>query len=41
MREIDSIDSLKIDIQGGELVAFQNRRDKLAQPVFIQTEVSL
>ena len=41
MREIESIEFLKIDIQVGKLVGFQNRRDKLAQPVFIQTEVSL
>lgn len=38
--EIEAIDFLKIDIQGGELSVFQNGRQKLAQAVFIQTEVS-
>ena len=38
--EIESLDFLKIDIQGGELSVFQNGRNKLAQAVFIQTEVS-
>ena len=38
--EIEGIDFLKIDIQGGELSVFQNGREKLAQAVFIQTEVS-
>lgn len=40
MGEIESIDFLKIDIQGGELSVFQNGRQKLAQAVFVQTEVS-
>ncbi|PQE01896.1 FkbM family methyltransferase [Mycobacterium sp. EPG1] len=38
--EIDHIDFLKIDIQGGELQAFEGGRSKLAQAVAIQTEVS-
>lgn len=38
--EIESIDFLKIDIQGGELSVFQNGRHKLALAVFVQTEVS-
>ena len=38
--EIESIDFLKIDIQGGELSVFQNGRHKLAPAVFVQTEVS-
>jgi FkbM family methyltransferase len=38
--EIDGIDFLKIDIQGGELAVFQNGRAKLARAVAIQTEVS-
>lgn len=38
--DIEGLDFLKIDIQGGELSVFQNGRDKLAQAVFIQTEVS-
>lgn len=38
--EIDGIDFLKIDIQGGELSVFQNGHRQLAQTVFIQTEVS-
>jgi FkbM family methyltransferase len=38
--EIDGLDFLKIDIQGGELAVFQNGRAKLAQAVAIQTEVS-
>jgi len=37
---IDHIDLLKIDIQGGELVAFQNGRQKLAHTMFIHTEVA-
>lgn len=40
IHEIEAIDFLKIDIQGGELSVFQNGRQKLAQAVFIQTEVS-
>jgi len=38
--EIEGIDFLKIDIQGGELAVFQHGRSKLAQAVFVQTEVS-
>jgi FkbM family methyltransferase len=40
IHEIEAIDFLKIDIQGGELPVFQNGRHKLAQAVFVQTEVS-
>lgn len=39
--EIERMDFLKIDIQGGELAVFQNGKAKLAQSVMIQTEVSL
>ncbi|MGM4918114.1 FkbM family methyltransferase [Tardiphaga sp. 813_E8_N1_3] len=38
--EIEHIDLLKIDIQGGELSVFRNGRTKLAKAVAIQTEVS-
>ena len=41
--EIDAVpdfDLLKIDIQGGELMVFQNAREKLKNAVAIQTEVS-
>ncbi|QZT63301.1 FkbM family methyltransferase [Mycolicibacterium austroafricanum] len=38
--EIEHLDFLKIDIQGGELAVFQNGRTKLADAVAIQTEVS-
>lgn len=38
--EIDSLDFLKIDIQGGELAVFEGGRKKLAHAVAIQTEVS-
>lgn len=38
--EIDVIDFLKIDIQGGELNVFQHGREKLANTAVIQTEVS-
>lgn len=38
--EIEHLDFLKIDIQGGELTVFQNGRNKLAEAVAIQTEVS-
>jgi FkbM family methyltransferase len=37
--EIDHIDFLKIDIQGGELAAFQGGTAKLAETVAIQTEI--
>jgi FkbM family methyltransferase len=38
--EIEHLDFLKIDIQGGELAVFQGGRGKLAECVAIQTEVS-
>ncbi|NNE53552.1 MAG: FkbM family methyltransferase [Sulfitobacter sp.] len=38
--EIERIDLLKIDIQGGELQVFQNARTKLDKAVCIQSEVS-
>jgi FkbM family methyltransferase len=38
--EIEHLDLLKIDIQGGELPVFQNGLAKLAETVAIQTEVS-
>jgi FkbM family methyltransferase len=41
--DIDAVaefDLLKIDIQGGELMAFRNGRRKLADAVAVQTEVS-
>lgn len=38
--EIEHLDFLKIDIQGGELAVFENGRNKLAQCVAIQTEIS-
>lgn len=38
--EIGEFDLLKIDIQGGELMTFQNGRRKLADAVAVQTEVS-
>ena len=38
--EIEQLDFLKIDIQGGELNVFQNGKKKLASAVAIQTEVS-
>jgi FkbM family methyltransferase len=37
--EIINLDLLKIDIQGGELMVFQNARRLLAQCIIIQTEV--
>jgi FkbM family methyltransferase len=40
IREIEHLDLLKIDIQGGELPVFQNGTAKLAETVAIQTEVS-
>jgi FkbM family methyltransferase len=40
IKEISHIDMLKIDIQGGELAVFRNGRNKLANTVAIQTEVS-
>ncbi|GAA4540474.1 FkbM family methyltransferase [Mycobacterium paraffinicum] len=38
--EIQHLDFLKIDIQGGELAAFRGGRAKLAEAVVIQTEIS-
>lgn len=38
--EIEHLDLLKIDIQGGKLAVFQNGREKLAEAVAVQTEVS-
>jgi len=38
--EIGEFDLLKIDIQGGELMTFQNGRRKLADAVAVHTEVS-
>jgi len=40
IHEVEHLDLLKIDIQGGELAVFQNGRKKLAEAVAIQTEVS-
>ena len=40
VEEIEAIDLLKIDIQGGELDAISSGRTKLASAVAIQTEVS-
>jgi FkbM family methyltransferase len=40
IEEIGEFDLLTIDIQGGELMAFQNGREKLQQAVAVQTEVS-
>lgn len=40
IEEISYLDFLKIDIQGGELAVFQNARNKLADAVAVQTEVS-
>lgn len=38
--EIEYLDFLKIDVQGGELAVFQNGREKLKNAIAIQTEVS-
>jgi hypothetical protein len=38
--EIERLDFLKIDIQGGELAVFRAGRNKLAHAVAVQTEVS-
>jgi FkbM family methyltransferase len=38
--EIASLDFLKIDVQGAELMVFRGGRGKLAQAVAVQTEVS-
>jgi FkbM family methyltransferase len=40
LQEVEHIDFLKIDIQGGELSVFQSGRQKLKNAVAIQTEVS-
>lgn len=40
LQEIEHIDFLKIDIQGGELSVFKSGRQKLKEAVAIQTEVS-
>lgn len=39
LEEIGVIDFLKIDIQGGELAAFQNGRASLSQAIMVQTEL--
>lgn len=41
IEEIERIDFLKIDIQGGELSVFQNARVKLASAALVQTEVPI
>jgi FkbM family methyltransferase len=38
--EIQHLDFLKIDVQGGELAAFQGGKAKLSETVAIQTEIS-
>lgn len=38
--DIEHLDFLKIDIQGGELAVFQHGKEKLSKAVAIQTEVS-
>lgn len=40
LAEIEALDFLKIDIQGGELSVFENGRGKLREAVAIQVEVS-
>ena len=40
IEEIEHLDYLKIDIQGGEMDVFKHGRQKLAQTVTIQTEIS-
>jgi FkbM family methyltransferase len=40
IEEIEILDLLKIDVQGGELAVFRGGREKLARAVVIQTEVS-
>jgi len=39
--EIEQVDFLKIDIQGGELAVFQNARSKLATAALVQTEIPI
>ena len=38
--DIDEFDMLKIDVQGAELMVFQNGRERLRNAVAVQTEVS-
>jgi FkbM family methyltransferase len=38
--DIDEFDLLKIDVQGAELMVFQNGRERLREAVAVQTEVS-
>lgn len=40
MDEIEHLDFLKIDIQGGELAVFRNGQKKLARALVVQTEVA-
>jgi FkbM family methyltransferase len=40
VHEIEHFDLLKIDIQGGELAVFKSGKEKLANAVAVQTEVS-
>ena len=40
IEEIEFLDFLKIDIQGGELSVFRNARNKLSRAIVVQTEVS-
>jgi hypothetical protein len=40
LEEIQVLDYLKIDVQGGELSVFRSGRAKLADAVVVQTEVS-
>ena len=39
--DIDDFDLLKIDVQGSELMIFQNGRDRIANAVAVHTEMSL
>ena len=38
--EIEHLDFLKIDVQGGELAVFHGGKSKLSETVAIQTEIS-
>jgi FkbM family methyltransferase len=38
--EIEHLNFLKIDVQGGELAVFQGGKSKLSETVAIQTEIS-
>ncbi len=40
IEEVQAVDLLKIDIQGGELSVFLNAKNKLRHAVFVHTEVS-